>query len=251
MKAGLTSNNVYWLMVVVLTVVSAVSVFLPMGSMVENLPGAEMPSSKTLMALGTAGLMVVVYGGLGWLGLFLWRRLGYPDILDAVISQRQRLIRPAIIGALCGLALVVLDLVFSRWSPAGKLAHPPFPTSLTASVTAGIGEEIFFRLFFISFWVWLVSEVLLQGKGQDTVFVIAALVSAVMFAVAHLPSLMFLYGWQTIVQVPLIVLVELLLMNGLIALAAAFNMRQYGFLAAVGIHFWADIVWHVIYGLLG
>ena len=26
--------------------------------------------------------------------------------------------------------------------------------------------------------------------------------------------------------------------------------RKYGFLAPVGIHFWADIVWHVLWGLV-
>ena len=250
MKSGWTSNKVYWLLVFVLALLSAVSVFLPTGSGLEGMPDVEMPGSTPLMALVIAGLMLVGYGGLGWFGLFLWRKLGYPDIMDATVNQQQRFVLPGLLGAFCGFGLIVIDLVFSRWSPVGRLPHPAFPFSLVASATAGIGEEIVFRLFFISLWVWLVSRVLLRGKWQGAVFVAVAVFSAVTFAIGHLPSLMFLYGWQNLFDVPVILLVQLLLANGVIAIVAAFNMRKYGFLAAVGIHFWADIVWHVLYGLI-
>ena len=61
---------------------------------------------------------------------------------------------------------------------------------------------------------------------------------------------MFLYGWQSLAQIPVLVLVQIFLLNGLIGVLAALSMRKYGFLAAVGIHFWADVVWHVLYGLV-
>jgi len=40
------------------------------------------------------------------------------------------------------------------------------------------------------------------------------------------------------------------LLNGLMSIFAAYYFRKYGFLAPVGIHFWADIVWHVLWGLI-
>jgi hypothetical protein len=249
MKSISTSTKVFWLLVFVLAALSALSVFLPQGNVAGGVPVQAMPASKPVMAVVIAGMMLVFYGGLGWLGLLLWRKLGYPDIWDTQVNQRQRFLIPALIGAGCGLGLVLIDLVFSRWSPIGRFAHPPFPTSLVASATAGIGEEIIFRLFYVSFWVWLLSRVLLRGKGQNAVFVLMAIFSAVAFAGSHLPTVMFLYGWQTMTQVPPVVLVELILMNSLIAIFAAFLMRKYGFLAAVGIHFWADVVWHVLYGM--
>jgi len=43
---------------------------------------------------------------------------------------------------------------------------------------------------------------------------------------------------------------EIFLLNGVLSLFAAHYFRQYGFLAAVGIHFWTDIIWHVIWGLI-
>jgi len=53
-------------------------------------------------------------------------------------------------------------MILSRYHSLGNIPHPPFPTSLVASAIAGIGEEIIFRLFFISFWVMSITRLLLQ-----------------------------------------------------------------------------------------
>ncbi len=249
MKTSSISNLVFWLLVVILAVLSALSVFLPMDAP-AGMPVQDLPAPKAVVALVTGLGILVIYGGLGQLGLFLWRKLGYPDVWDDKVTLRQRFLRPALAGLACGVVLVLQDLLFGMWSPIGRFSHPAFPLSLLASATAGIGEEILFRLFYISFWVWLVSRVVLRGKGQETVYIVVAILSGVAFAAAHLPSLMFLYGWQSLAQIPVLVLVQIFLLNGLIGVLAALSMRKYGFLAAVGIHFWADVVWHVLYGLV-
>ncbi len=38
-------------------------------------------------------------------------------------------------------------------------------------------------------------------------------------------------------------LVEMIIRQG-------YYFRKYGFLAAAGIHFWTDISWHVVYGMI-
>jgi len=106
-----------------------------------------------------------------------------------------------------------------------------------------------FRLFFLSFWVWLISIVVLRSKWQNQVFWIIAVFSALAFALGHIPSLMILYNYASPVGMPPVLLTEIILLNGVISIFAAYYMRKYGFLAAVGIHFWTDIVWHVIWGL--
>lgn len=47
-----------------------------------------------------------------------------------------------------------------------------------------------------------------------------------------------------------ILLVLIIVGNSLIGLPAAWLFRKYGFLAAVGMHFWTDIVWHVLRGAI-
>ena len=59
---------------------------------------------------------------------------------------------------------------------------------------------------------------------------------------------MFALGIESVNQVPAALLGEVILLNGVVSLFAAYYFRRYGFLAAVGVHFWMDVVWHVIWG---
>lgn len=245
------SNRIYFGLIAALALLAAGNLFLPQGDLIPTMPTQELPLAKPLMALVVAGMMIVFYGGLGWIGLRLTRKLAWPDLWDSKISHRQRFAIPAMAGVATGLIFMIADTLYSRIGSWGRLPHPPFPTSLVASATAGIGEEIIFRLFFLGFWVWLVSHVLLKGRWQTAVFWMVAIFSALAFALGHLPAVMLLLNIQEIAALPPLLLSEILLLNGVLALLAAFCLRKYGFLAAVGIHFWADLVWHVIWGFIG
>ena len=197
-----------------------------------------------------AGVNFGLLGGLGWLGLMLSQKIGFPDLWSPTISKRQKLLIPALIGATIGVFFILADAIFSKFHTLGPIPHPPFPTSLVASATAGIGEEVIFRLFFISFWVWLVANVVLKRKWQNEVFWIVAVGSAFAFAFAHVPSIMFLFGLKTIGDIPLVLMSEIILLNGVLSVVAAYYFRRCGILSAISIHFWADMVWHVIWGAL-
>jgi len=132
----------------------------------------------------------------------------------------------------------------------GRFIHPPFPTSLLAAIGAGIGEEILFRLFFISFWTWLVGKVILRGRSLTIVYWVVSVVAALGFAAAHLPAFMVVLGVSGLGQLSPVLLLEVFLLNGLVSIFAAYYFKKYGFLAPVGIHFWADVVWHVLWGLV-
>ncbi|MCD6284330.1 MAG: hypothetical protein J7M39_00270 [Anaerolineae bacterium] len=45
-------------------------------------------------------------------------------------------------------------------------------------------------------------------------------------------------------------LVEIFLLNGVLSVIVAWLFRRYGFLAAMSVHFWTDVVWHVVWGWL-
>jgi hypothetical protein len=247
---------------------TGLNVFLPQGDLAAGLPPAQMPAGPPINYTDTiptvqmptpmpvvalvAGIgVVVVYGALGLVGLFLWRKLGLPEIWDGRVTNRQRFLVPAIAGGIVGLFIIIGDLVFRSVNGIGPFPHPPFPTSIVAALAAGIGEETIFRLFFISLWTWLVSGVILRGRAQPAVYWIVAVLSAVAFAMSHLPSIMFLKGWTEVGQVPPVLMLELLLLNGVISLVGAYYFRKYGFLATAGVHFWADIIWHVVWGVVG
>jgi len=60
---------------------------------------------------------------------------------------------------------------------------------------------------------------------------------------------MIFYGFTSLSQIPIIFIAEILVLNGIVGVVTGKEFIKYGFIAAVGIHFWIDIVWHVIYGL--
>jgi len=248
MKRLSPSTKTFLLLIMIYAVIAGIMVYLPQGSSTAAVPPQTFPLPKPVMAL-VAGLIVLVsYGGLGLLGLFLSKKLGFAEIWQAGVTNRQRFLIPGLVGAVLGVFIIVGDLIFSRFNPFGALPHPPFPTSILASLAAGIGEEAIFRLFFIAFWTWLISYVILRKRNQNLVFWVVTFLSALAFAMGHLPSLMYLYNLTSIRQFPAFLMAEIILLNGVISFFAAYYFRKVGFLGAVGVHLWADVVWHVIFG---
>ena len=245
-NAATLSIRLYLILIAVLMLAGAINLFLPQGLPVAEVP---LPASKPIMTLITAAIYLIVYGGLGFIGLTLAHKLGFADLWDPAVSGRQRFLIPALVGIGLGVFFILIDQTLAPWHGVGPLPHPPFPTSIVASISAGIGEEIIFRLFFITFWVWLVSHLLLKGRWQSQIFWIVAVISALAFAFGHLPTVMFLLDVESMEAIPPLLMVEIVILNGTLSLFAAHYFRLYGFLAAVGIHFWADVIWHVIWGL--
>ena len=240
------SIGTYILLIIVLAALGAMNTFLPQGSL---LPEQPLLVSKPVMALLTAGMVLIIYGGLGLLGLRLSQKFSFPALWDTAVSNHQRFLIPAYVGFGTGIFFILADVFLQRLHTIGALPHPPFPTSIVASAVAGIGEEIIFRLFFIPFGMWVISTLILKGKWQGRVFWGVSIFSALVFALGHLPSVMFAFRIESVNQVPAALMSEIILLNGIVSLFAAYYFRKYGFLAAVGIHFWTDIVWHVLWGL--
>jgi len=249
MKKLSLSTKIFLCLVIFYAFLAALNLYLPQGDyMAQQISSVQLPAAKWFVALAAAAMVFVVYGALGFIGLKLSAKIGFPAIWDANVSNKQRFLIPGVIGAVSGLILIIGDVVFSRFNGIGRFIHPPFPASLAASFSAGVGEEILFRLFFVSFWVWFVSLILLKGRWQKQIFWIVAILSALAFAAGHYPATMIMFGFKTMAAIPWVLQVEIILSNGLIGFLAAYYFRKYGFLAAVGIHFWCDIVWHATYG---
>jgi hypothetical protein len=244
------STEIYWAMIVLLAGLAAFTVFLPMGQLGGGFRPEDMPASKPVMALAIAGGMLVVYGGLGRIGLALSRKLGYPDLWDIRVTNRQRFLIPAEFGACLGLFLVAADAVLSRFHSLGSIPHPPFPMSVVASAVAGIGEELLFHLFFISVGVWLISRVILKGRFEQGIFWPVAIAASLSFAAAHLPAVPYVFHLKSIAELPVALWIEIMLLNALVGIFCAYQFRKAGFVAAVGVHFWTDMVWHVAWGAL-
>ncbi len=245
------STKVFLGLLAVYAFLAAISLYLPQTSsgLGQEFP-STLPAAKWLVALAVFGLIFIVYGLLGYLGLKLAKKIGIPDILTSEVSHKQRFLFPALAGVISGVVLIIGDSIFSQFNGIGHFVHPAFPASILATISAGIGEEMLFRLFFISFWTWLISRVIFRGKYATQIFWLVAVLSAIVFGLAHYPAIMYLYKFPSFSAVPLGLQIELLSLNGLVSLVAAYFYKKVGYLGAVGVHLWTDVVWHVILGLI-
>jgi len=200
--------------------------------------------------LANFALIFVVYGLLGLLGLYFVRKNGWPQIFKEGEGKKNLFYRPLALGIFSGVFIIAGSYVFGMFHNLGKLPHPEFPFSIVASVGAGIGEEVLMRLLIMSFWAWVLNLIFKKFINRGITDWIAVIIAALVFGIAHLAGPVYMYNFSSISQVPIIFIVELLVLNGAIGILAGREMVKYGFVAAVGIHFWADIVWHVVYPLV-
>jgi membrane protease YdiL (CAAX protease family) len=217
---------------------------------------AQVPSQTSdmppwLLGLASAGIILVVYGLFGLAGFWLARKLNLRGIYKEGDGWREWAWMPLAIGLLVGVVMVAVDRLFVLGTGWDGFTHPVFPLSIIASATAGIGEEILFRGFVLGLWAYLLNLILRRWRKTDLALWIGNVIAALAFAASHLPALMLLYGFPSISAIPPIILGELFLLNGVLGLVAGARMFRAGLVAAIGIHFWADIVWHVIWPLVG
>ncbi|MBM3308223.1 MAG: CPBP family intramembrane metalloprotease [Candidatus Eisenbacteria bacterium] len=216
--------------------------------------------SHVQAAAWNAAIVLAFYGLMGLLGIWLSVRVGIPGVFRPKAGVRAWLLWPAGIGLGVGAAAALLDHLFTlRRGIWVGFPHPEFPLSLVASATAGIGEEILFRMVVMGLvaYAWLriarsrhvpTSEL---GPARTTGLWIGNVVAALVFGVAHLPTVMVLLGTTSLSGIPPVALIELFAINGVIGIAAGERYARDGLVAAAGVHFWANVFWHVVWPMLG
>jgi membrane protease YdiL (CAAX protease family) len=244
-----SSLKIYFALIILLAVFSAISVFMSQG-LLKMMPEDDFPAPLPLMALINFFTMVILYGGLGFIGINCSSKMGFPDLWDNKISNKNKILFPAFTGIIIGILFIVVDSIFTKLFSLPSQIHPEFPFSIITSFTAGVGEEIIFRLFLISFLVWLISKKILKNKYENIVFLVITILTSISFAMGHIPSVMILMGYETFTEIPLGLIIEMILLNGLVSVFCAINFKKHGIISAMGIHFWTDIIWHVIWGLI-
>ncbi len=214
-----------------------------------GIPMPELPAAPVVMGLSSAGIYVVLYGLLGLAGYWFARKLGLPGIFSEDGDWRRWFLFPLLLGIVCGVVVIIGDLLFAPVNGMGRFPHPPFPVSVLASMTAGIGEEIMFRGFVFGLWGFILHWLLKRFNGRTAALWIANIIAALAFGAGHLPTFFFLTGASSLAEINPFLLAEGFLLNGLIGLVMGQRYMKDGLVAAAGVHFWADVVFHVLWGL--
>ncbi|HSO12648.1 MAG TPA: hypothetical protein VLT51_09755, partial [Anaerolineales bacterium] len=152
------NNRKQIIIFVILLVVYALSAFLTYAlfadqmSAAAGIPMPDMGVSNIVLGIANAGIILVFYGILGLAGYWFARKLELPGIFSEDGNWRRWFFIPLMLGLLCGIFLVAGDFLFSSINGIGRFPHPAFPSSILASISAGIGEEIIFRGFVFGLW---------------------------------------------------------------------------------------------------
>ena len=216
-----------------------------------GIPMPKMGVSNAVLGLANAGIVLFLYGILGWIGIWFARKLGLPGVFSEDGNWRRWFWIPLLLGLACGLILIIGDILFAPINGFGRLVHPTFPVSIFASLSAGIGEEIMFRGFVFGLWALLLNWLLKRFNGRTAALWIANVIAVLAFGAGHLGTIMVLTGASSPAELSPVLLAETFLLNGVIGLVAGERYMKDGLVAAAGVHFWNDVLFHVLWGLTG
>ena len=139
--------------------------------------------------------------------------------------DKKAIITTLIIAIISALILFPGDkLIFGKmnsWVIEQYTAKPTIYKMLGGLLVGGIIEEVMMRLFLMSLIVFIVSKVLKKKEIPTIVFVVANIISALLFAVGHLPAT------ATMTTLTPVLIIRCFLLNGGIGLAFGYLYRKY------------------------
>lgn len=153
-------------------------------------------------------------------------------------------------GIFAGVAIVLLDLLFTRLGVQISLwtgQMPPFWMGMLASIYGGFGEEILLRLFFMTLIIWIFSKIKRSKNNildNNLVMWSAIIISAVVFGIGHLPIT------SSVTPLTALVVTRAIVLNGVGGVIFGWLYWKNGLESAMIAHFSADIVLHVIMAII-
>ncbi len=224
---------------------------LPYTLTLQELP-PSLPVPLCLLLLIGIVQNLLLFAAITALGLWLGGKigLGAPVLLDWLAGdpeapRRFRAVLPLAVGT--GVAVAILILLLERFAFAPHLPEslqtispPPAWQGLLAAFYGGINEELLMRLGLMTLLAWAGTRATRRAKPGGGVIWAANVLTALLFGAGHLPALARLAPMTTVL------VVRTLLLNTIAGLLFGWLYWRRGLLAAMGSHFSADIVLHVI-----
>jgi membrane protease YdiL (CAAX protease family) len=228
---------------------------------------ADQPELWTSIILSVTLENLILYGLLGGVGLLLASRLGFGlPFIEGWVNKKPlkgkswNVALTALVAAVVltviglGVRYLTLPMILAAFeaqniplSALGEYTQAPWWTLLLAALSAGITEEVGFRLGLLTILIWVTGSIWHDetGRVKPLGFWIANTIIAVLFGAYHLVNL-------SALGLPLIsgLLIRAILGNGLIALAFGWLYRTYGLESAILTHFILDALLYVLLPLV-
>jgi len=186
-------------------------------------------------------ISIPFYSILGYIGLKMFEeKAGFPDMLEKKITKKSRYYIPLVLGAIFALGAIIFD----QLNPY-KVPTLPLPYSIPYWIFVAIFDEFFWRLFFLTFMVWLISVKILKDNYQEHVFWAVSILEGVIYMLMQ-------YGMftQMVGPVTSILFAQIVLISAGYMVAACYSYRRGGFLAVMTVRLTQYMLYHVIYGSL-
>jgi len=183
-------------------------------------------------------LSIPIYGSLGFIGMkYFLRRSGFKGMMDNQEGKSKYLI-PIAAGIIFAGAAIVFDL-FST----DKVPQLTFPVSILAYMPVAILDNMFWKLFFLTMIVFLISGKWMKGKGEEGVFWSISVIYAFLYILIQFGQYSKLVG-----EVTTLTVVQILLVSGGFIITSCCIFRRHGFLAPVLMHITQYMIYHGLYG---
>jgi hypothetical protein len=220
---------------------ASLKIYLGLVAIMVILTGMQTPLALEInQGQQTSWLLIIIVAMLGWIGVILSPKTGFPEMCNPQISNRQRFWFPVLGGIGLGVGMFLFDV----FQPLGSEAQTKFPDSLVIFSFAGLIEEIIIHLFLTTLLIWLISGLLLKGRYQEPIFWVVAAGGAVLYWLAQVQAIRTYFPEQFSIglgaQVFLVIVVTIT--------AGAYVFRKGGFLAALSLRYGFYLVWHIIWG---
>lgn len=192
--------------------------------------------------LQTCGYAVVC----GFIGYILAEKTG---LMGSFKIEKSALVKVLVITAVCG---VLFSLDYWVFGNAEHLIQEGTEAGLTVQAIiasifyGGVIEEVMLRLMAMSLVAFIIWKVFCRNKPKEeipeVVFLLANIITALLFAVGHIPATIMAFGELT----PLIVF-RCLLLNGGLGLVFGLLYRkhgiQYAMISHMGVHIISKLIW--------
>ena len=182
--------------------------------------------SKGMVALSSAVQYGIVFGViLAGIGIILSKKI---KLWKEFKLDKKAIIATIIITIIGALVLFPGDkLIFgllNTWVNDQYTVKPTIYKMIGGLLVGGIIEEVMMGLFFMSLIVVIVSKLFSKNKKEITtsVFVIANVLAALLFAAGHLPST------ATMTTLTPLIIIRCFLFNGGLGLCFGYLYRKYG-----------------------
>jgi hypothetical protein len=199
------------------------------------------PRSAWMSAIGEALLFLAPASAIGiWLG----KRVGMgPKLWRSLVSKasiswrtlREHLLLGMLVGFFIGI-VSSLQNELPKGALGAGLDNPTTLEYLFRCLSAAITEEIEFRLGLITLFVWIIRIVLKKPALRGLSLWIGSLLSALLFAGAHLPHMLTSGSAGSSFLIPVVVF------NTVAGLILGWLFLRYSMISAMIAHFIADAV---------